>query len=90
MKYHFKAAERRIAELKLIYKQMKDKHLEDGTWDWWIMAQIEEIEREMEEAKRKMAVGQDGHSVQTFSNAIAPIIPAWQSVSKEVVQNGSF
>lgn len=90
MKYDFKAAEQRIAELKLIYRQMKDKHQEDGTWDWWVMAQIEEIEREMEEAKSKMAVRQDGHPAKAVSNVITPIIPAWQTVGKEVVQNGSL
>ncbi|QQE75192.1 hypothetical protein KDJ56_07065 [Brevibacillus composti] len=90
MKYDFQAAERRIEELKLIYRQIKEQHQEDGTWDWWIMAQIEEIELEIEEAKRKMAVRQDGHPAKAVSNVITPIIPAWQTASKEVVQSGSL
>jgi hypothetical protein len=50
MPYDFKAARQRIEELKLIYRQNKHLHEEDGSWDWWIVAQIEEIEREIAEA----------------------------------------
>lgn len=82
--YNFKAAQQRIDELKLIYRQMKPQHEEDGTWDWWIMAQIEEIEREMEEAKKsKMTVGQDGHPAKNFQNVITPMVPQWTAAGKE-------
>lgn len=85
MRYDFQAAAQRIAELKLIYSQMKDKYQEDGSWDWWISGQIEEIELEMEEAKSKMAVGQDGHKVKVDSDVLFSIIPACQMQSKEVM-----
>jgi len=85
MRYDFQAAERRIAELKLIYSQMKDEHQEDGTWDWWIATQIDEIQLEMAEAKSKMAVGQDGHKAKIHSDVLFSIIPACQIQSKEVM-----
>ncbi|TRY23650.1 hypothetical protein FOI68_20490 [Brevibacillus sp. LEMMJ03] len=89
--YDFKAARRRIEELKLIYRQMKRWYEDDDTWSWWIMAQIEEIEREIEEAhqaqKGRMAVGQDGHPINAFGNVLTPIIPAWSRGSKEDLQH---
>lgn len=90
MNYDFQAAEQRIAELGLIFARMKDKHQENGTWDWWIATQIDEIRLEMAEAKSKMAVGQDGHQANVNSNVLFPIIPAWKLQSKETVQNGSL
>jgi hypothetical protein len=73
--YDFKSARQRIEELKLIYRQNKHHHAEDGTWDWWIMAQIEEIEREIAEAlKEKTATNDSGTQ---FGNVITPIVPQW-------------
>lgn len=91
MSYDFKAAESRIAELGLIYLGMKDKRPEDGTWDWWIKGEIEEIGQEMVDAvKSKIAVGQDGYQDHAVLNIFASIIPVWQISSKEVMQSGSL
>lgn len=90
MNYDFQTAEQRIAKLGVIYARMKDKHQENGTWDWWITTQIDEIQLEMAEAKSKMAVGQDGHQANVNSYVLFPIIPAWQMQIKETVQNGSL
>lgn len=71
--YDFKSARRRIEDLKLIYRQNKKHHEKDGTWDWWITAQIEEIEKEIEEAhKSRTAVRQDERS---NANIITLTIP---------------
>ncbi|MGG1601205.1 hypothetical protein, partial [Paenibacillus naphthalenovorans] len=82
MAYDFKAARKRREDLVNMYRALKrQKHEEDGTWDWWIMAQIDEIDREIEEAHRsqngKMTVGQDGHPVKQFENVLTPIVPQW-------------
>ncbi|AXF39462.1 hypothetical protein KMC73_gp45 [Paenibacillus phage Wanderer] len=71
--YNFKEARQRIEELKLIYRQNKKHHEKDGTWDWVITAQIEEIEKEIEEAhKSRTAVLADDRSK---SNIITLTIP---------------
>ncbi|AQR76357.1 hypothetical protein ABNB59_15370 [Paenibacillus larvae] len=70
--YNFKAARQRIEELKLIYRQNKKHHQEDGTWDWWLMAQIEEIEKEIH--KNRTAVLHDDRSAK---KKVYPIITQW-------------
>ncbi|AUS03446.1 hypothetical protein KMC72_gp46 [Paenibacillus phage Dragolir] len=70
--YDFKAARRRIEELKLIYRLNKKSHQEDGTWDWWLTAQIEEIEKEIH--KNRTAVLHDDRSAK---KKVYPIIPQW-------------
>jgi DNA polymerase III gamma/tau subunit len=83
-KYDIRAAKRRIAELEMMYCRLKQKQPEDGTWDWWIMAQIDELEREIEEAQKRMTtVSGSGHS-NVKQNLITPIIPAWEQRGKEV------
>ncbi|AQZ46298.1 hypothetical protein ERICIV_03616 [Paenibacillus larvae subsp. larvae] len=63
--YDFKSARRRIEELKLIYRQNKKHHEKDDTRNWVIVAQIEEIEKEIEEAhKNRTAVLHDDRSSQ--------------------------
>lgn len=75
--YDFKAARQRIEELKLIYRQNKKHHEEDGTWDWWIAGQIEELEKEIEEAhKNRTAVLADNRSNEKI-NVLKPRVPQW-------------
>lgn len=81
-KYDFKAARQRVEELKLIYRQNKHLHEEDGSWDWWIMAQIEELEKEIAEAVKEMTTAANsGH--RTLENVITPIVPQWGTTGKE-------
>lgn len=91
LKYDFEAARKRIEELKLIYRQNKHLHQEDGSWDWWIVAQIEEIEREIAEAHasrdiKMTAVSGSGHQVMHITNLVAPIVPQWAGEHKEDLQ----
>lgn len=69
-KFDFKAARQRIEELKLIYRQLKHTQEQDGTWDWWIMAEIDELEREIEMA-HKQELRQD------INNVVRPMVAAW-------------
>jgi len=53
-KQDFKSVRKRIAELKLMYRRLKHTQEDDGTWSWWIMAAIDELERFLHEEKKKM------------------------------------
>lgn len=47
-----------------------------------VIAQINEIEREISEARKsKMTSDQGRHLVQRFNNLITPIVPQWSSGS---------
>lgn len=85
IRYDFKAARRRVEELKMIYRQNKHLQKEDGTWDWWLLAQIEGLEKEIQEAhkNRMTAVRGSGHHVKLLKNLISPIVPQWDSQGKE-------
>lgn len=84
MPYDFKAARARIAELTGMYRLAKRS--DDDAAQWAIMAQIDEIEREITAAHAsgngKMTVLADGHPVMHMENIIAPIIPAWSHDDK--------
>lgn len=71
----FQAAARRIAELKLIYRQMKDKQREDDSWHWLIMGQIKEMELELEEVQRKNGRRAGWPLIKNVSNVFTPIKP---------------
>ncbi len=82
-RYGFRAARQRIEDLKIIYRQMRRSCHTDGTWDWWIEAEIAELEEEIAAAhqgrKCKMTVVQDGHSANSIGIDFNPIIPAWEN-----------
>lgn len=52
--YDFKAARQRIYQLKNYYRRLAKTQPKDGGWDWWIMAEIDELEREIAEEKEKL------------------------------------
>ena len=64
--FDFKAARQRIEELKLMYRRLSHTQDKDGTWDWLIMAQIEELEYEIEMALKE-----------SISNVVRPMVAAW-------------
>lgn len=83
--YDFKAARDRIIELTGLYRLAK--HSEDEGAQWEIMAQIDEIEREIQEAHasgnaKMTAVSGSGHPVMHITNLIAPIVPQWAEEHK--------
>ncbi|QHZ52190.1 hypothetical protein [Paenibacillus larvae] len=65
--YDFKSARQHIEELKFMYRRNKKHHEKDGTWDWIIVGEIEELEKELEEAhKIGTVVRQDTVRMQTL------------------------
>lgn len=87
LNYDFRAARQRRDKLVMLYRQGRKLYPDDPEWGWELIAQIEEIDREIAEAhsakKSKMAVRQDGHSPKSFENVITPILPQWLAVGKE-------
>lgn len=55
MRYDFKAAKYRLKQLKDYYFRLSKRQPQDGTWDWWLMREIEELEQEIREAEKKTA-----------------------------------
>ncbi|AQZ46066.1 hypothetical protein [Paenibacillus larvae] len=71
--YNFKAARQHIEELKFMYRRNKKHHEKDGTWDWIIVGEIEELEKELEEAhKSRTAVLHDNRSDLNIINSNIP------------------
>jgi len=64
--FDFKAARQRIEELKLMYRRLSHTQDKDGDWDWWIMAEIDELEYEIEMALKE-----------SISNVVRPMVAAW-------------
>lgn len=50
--FDFKAARQRREELVNTYRALKKQYEDDHTWSWWILGQIEEIDREIADAHR--------------------------------------
>lgn len=79
--YDFKAARQRRDELVAMYRQGRRMNPDDPEWGWDLVAMIDEIDREIEEAHRsqkgKMTVLADGHPVMQFENVLTPIVPQW-------------
>lgn len=69
----------------MMYRQAKRAGNEMAQWG--LMAEIEELEKEIAEAHAsidgKMTVGKDGHLVVHVGNIISPIVPHWRSVEQE-------
>jgi hypothetical protein len=83
--YDFTAARSRIMLLTMMYR--KAKHQEDEMACWELMAQIEELEKEVAEAhesnKYRMTTVQGGHPLTSFENIITLIVPQWRAEGKE-------
>lgn len=82
MKYDFKAARQRREQLVAMYRSGRRKNPDDPEWGWGLVALIEEIDREIDEAHAKRAAGQGDSSEKQFGNVLTPIIPAWGTRSK--------
>jgi hypothetical protein len=86
MSYDFKAARDHQQYLIQLYRVGRKLCPDDTEWGWDLLAQIDEIEREIAEAhasaNRKMTILADGHPVMHISNLIAPIVPQWAGEHK--------
>ncbi|MFI8712001.1 hypothetical protein [Brevibacillus brevis] len=67
MMYDFDSAINRIAELWRIYRSLRHQPA-DGSWDWWIVKEVKELEKEMATARNS-----DQFNNQTNLNS--PILP---------------
>lgn len=77
VRYDFKAARQRQQELIMMYRQGKRQNEDDLGWGWDLVAMIEEIELEIEEAhKSRKTAGQGSQSLKN-TNIVAPMIPHW-------------
>ncbi|ASJ54233.1 hypothetical protein BP422_12150 [Brevibacillus formosus] len=67
MRYDFDSAIKRIAELWRIYRSLRHQPA-DGTWDWWIVNEVNELEKEMGAAKEneKAACGKQADQCKEF------------------------
>lgn len=86
MPYDFKSARERINFLTQLYRVGRKLCPDDTEWGWDLIAQIEELEREIAEAHAsqngKIAVRQDGYPVVQIENVIIPSIDAWGRTCK--------
>ncbi|MGF9907301.1 hypothetical protein [Brevibacillus porteri] len=67
MEYDFDSAIDRIAELWRIYRSLRNQPA-DGTWDWWIVNEVNELEKEM-------ATARNSDQFNTQTNLNSPILP---------------
>ncbi|MBH0331950.1 hypothetical protein ABH14_19690 [Brevibacillus brevis] len=67
MRYDFDSASKRIAELWSIYRSLRNQPA-DGTWDWWIVNEVNELEKEM-------ATARNSDHFNTQTNLTSPILP---------------
>ncbi|KZE79282.1 hypothetical protein AV654_17580 [Paenibacillus elgii] len=77
MRYDFKAARERREQLVTMYRSGRRSNPDDPEWGWDIVALIEEIDREIDEAHAKRAAGQGDSMEKQFGNLITPIVPHW-------------
>ncbi|NTU28879.1 hypothetical protein HPY27_01725 [Brevibacillus sp. HB1.1] len=67
MRYDFDSAINRIAELWRIYRSLRNQPA-DGTWDWWIVNEVNELEKEM-------ATARNSDQFNTQTNLNSTILP---------------
>lgn len=73
--YDFDSAINRIAELWRIYRSLRNKPA-DGTWDWWIVNEVNELEKEMAAAREnEKATARNSDQFNTQTNFNSPILP---------------
>ncbi|MFD2085997.1 hypothetical protein [Brevibacillus brevis] len=65
--YDFDSAINRIAELWRIYRSLRNQPA-DGTCDWWIVNEVNELEKEM-------ATARNSDQFNTQTNLNSPILP---------------
>jgi hypothetical protein len=92
LSYDFKAARDRREERKelvLLYSQGRKLNPDDQDWGWDLIAQIDEIDRELAEAHQnaKMATARNSnHPVNQFDNVVIPIVPHWRESAQSQVE----
>lgn len=75
MNYDFDSAIKRIAELWSIYRSLRHQPA-DGTWDWWIVKEVNELEKEIAEAREnEKATARNSDQFNTQTNLNSPILP---------------
>ncbi|UED77465.1 hypothetical protein [Brevibacillus sp. DP1.3A] len=75
MRYDFDSAITRKAELWRIYRSLRFQPA-DGTWDWWIVKEINELESEMEAAREnEKATARNSDQFNNKTNLNTPILP---------------
>jgi hypothetical protein len=87
MPYDFIAARDRIGYLTQLYRIGRRLCPDDTEWGWDLIAEIEELEREIQEAHAaqngKMTALHGGHLVMHLkNNLVAPIVPQWAGEHK--------
>lgn len=88
--YNFKEARTRRGLLVQMYREMKRTHEDNGTWSWWLLGQIEELDYEIAEAHQlvhaQIAPARDkGYPVMRFENLSIPIVSQWSTSINEGV-----
>lgn len=74
MKPHeMEAVRKRIKKLKAMYCQLSKTQEKDGTWDWWIAAEIDALEQELAVAQLKVI-----SEIDEKDNVVRPLIASWQ------------
>lgn len=95
MPYDFKAARDRQKELINMYRTLNHIKNQDGTWDWWIRAEIAEIDQEINQVHesqngRMTTVTSSGHPIVQISNTFIPIVPQWAMANKENLNESNW
>ncbi|UVI28188.1 hypothetical protein [Paenibacillus spongiae] len=71
--YDFRAARQRIMDLTDHYRRLKHTQQPVGNWDRILWMEIEAIETEIAEAKRKMTAGQGDHFEVKLNIQLTPV-----------------
>ncbi|UED76074.1 hypothetical protein [Brevibacillus sp. DP1.3A] len=75
MRYDFDSAMDRIAELWRIYRHLRHQSA-NGSWDWWIVNEVNELEKEMAAAREyEKATARNSDQFNTQTNLNSPILP---------------
>ncbi|MGG4447602.1 hypothetical protein [Brevibacillus porteri] len=82
MRYDFDSAMKRIAHLWRIYRSLRNQPA-DGTWDWWIVKEVNELEKEIATAREnEKATARNSDHFNTQTNLNSPILPQLLGVDK--------
>lgn len=60
---NLKTTRQHIDHLKIIYRRLKHTHTTDGTWDWWLRREIEDMEQEIANEHKKRLLGKVVHTL---------------------------
>ncbi|PSJ93883.1 hypothetical protein C7R93_17020 [Brevibacillus fortis] len=75
MRYDFDSAIQRIAKLWSIYRSLREQPA-DGSWDWWLVNEINALESEMATAREnEKATARNSDQFNTQTNLNSAILP---------------